>query len=383
MKPLFRPASSANSGQSLSNSVRQVGELGRGLKDFARKFAPSGIALLIVLLLLCGGFIYATCTQYIEPDQFAVRQVDVPIPLLTGAAGIHTNIYGTGVHWRTPGCEKFLVFPKSLRAITMHSTARPEGSREGFVRFEEAAHIQTSDGFFITLDVSILYRVVDPYRVIREFGAGELYEQNGIILQAEPTLKATMGTLHPEDFFDATKRVAKQEVARDKFNEFLEPRGLRVDHVLIRYPKYHEAVQARIEARNIQEQTKQKNIEEAKLAQAQAALNEVIKQGEASLSIKLMEGTNQITRLSAQMDAYKRKRAAEGNRVVALAEAEKQRLLNTAYEGAGADKLLGLEWAKVLSGLDTIVLPAGGPDGFNPLDIQSLMRQLKLTTETK
>jgi len=30
------------------------------------------------------------------------------------------------------------------------------------------------------------------------------------------------------------------------------PRGLRVEHVLIRYPKYHEAVQARIEARNIQ-----------------------------------------------------------------------------------------------------------------------------------
>jgi uncharacterized membrane protein YqiK len=171
-------------------------------------------------------------------------------------------------------------------------------------------------------------------------------------------------------------------VARDKFNEFLEPRGLRVEHVLIRYPKYHEAVQARIEARNIQEQTRQKNVEEAKLAQAQAALNEVIKRGEASLAIKLMEGTNQITRLTAQMEAYKRKRAAEGNRVVALAEAEKQRLLNEAYRGEGAERLLGFEWARVLSGLDTIVLPAGGPDGFNPLDIETLMRQLKLKAPT-
>jgi regulator of protease activity HflC (stomatin/prohibitin superfamily) len=383
MKPLFRPASPSNSGQGLADSVRQFGQFGRGFTDLARKFAPSGLALLIVLGLLFGSFLYATCTQYIEPDEFAVKQVDVPIPLLTGASGIHTNIYGTGIHWRTPGCEKFLVFPRSLRAVTLHSSGQREESRQGYVRYEEAAHIQTSDGFFITLDVSILYRVVDPYRVIREFGAGNLYEQNGIILQAEPTLKATMGTLHPEDFFDAAKRVAKQEVARDKFNEFLEPRGLRVDHVLIRYPKYHEAVQARIEARNIQEQTKQKNMETAKLAQAQAALNEVMKQGEASHAIKLMEGTNQITRLSAQMEAYKRKRAAEGNRVVALADAEKQRLLNEAYQGEGADKLLGLEWAKVLSGLDTIVLPAGGPDGFNPLDIETLMRQLNLKSPAK
>ncbi|MBK9139417.1 MAG: SPFH domain-containing protein [Verrucomicrobia bacterium] len=382
MKPFFRPSSPASTRPSTGASPGSPGDFRRGLSALTRQFAPSGLALLVLMAVVFGAFLYLTCTQYIEPDQFAVKQVDVPIPLITGPSGIQTNIYGTGVHWRTPGCEKFLVFPRSVRAITLHTSGRGEETRGRYVRYEDAAHIQTSDGFFITLDVSILYRVVDPYRVVREFGAGSLYEQNGIILQAEPTLKATMGTLHPEDFFDAAKRVAKQNVARDKFNEFLEPRGLRVEHVLIRYPKYHEAVQARIEARNIQEQTRQKNVEEAKLAQAQAALNEVIKRGEASLAIKLMEGTNQITRLTAQMEAYKRKRAAEGNRVVALAEAEKQRLLNEAYRGEGAERLLGFEWARVLSGLDTIVLPAGGPDGFNPLDIETLMRQLKLKAPT-
>lgn len=347
------------------------------------RLLPSGVPLIVIAGLALLGFLYVTCTQYIEPDQFAVKQVDVPIPLITGAAGIHTNIYDTGVRWRMPGCEKFLIFPKSVRAVTLHTKGHDVETRGRFVRLEEAAHIQTSDGFFINLDVSILYRITDPYRVVREFGAGTLYEQNGIILQAEPTLKATMGTLHPEDFFNAERRVAKQDETRDRFNEFLEPRGLRVEHVLIRYPQYHEAVQARIEARNIQEQTRQKNIEEAKMAQATAALNEVIKQGEATLSIKLMEGTNQITRLSAQMEAYKRKRGAEANRVVALAEAEKQRLVNEAYQGEGAERLLGFEWARVLSGLDTIVLPAGGPDGFNPLDLESLMKQLKLNQPSR
>ena len=346
--------------------------------QFLRQVAPAGLSLLLLLIFLFLALLYAICTQYIEPDQFAVKQVDVQVPLLTGPAGIHTNIYSTGVQWRLPGCEKFLVFPKSVRAVTLHSKGKVNEDQEKFVRYEDAAHIQTSDGFFINLDVSILYRVVDPYKVVREFGAGVLYEQNGIVFQAEPTLKGTMGTLHPEDFFNAAKRVAKQDESRDRFNEFLIPRGLKVDHVLIRYPQYHEAVQARIEARNIQEQTKQKNMEEAKLAQATGALNEVIKQGEANLTIKLMEGSNYVTRLTAEMDAYRRKKASEANRIIALAEAEKQRMINNAYQGAGSERLIGLEWAKVMSGLDTIVLESGGPNGFNPLDVQALMKQLRI-----
>src|SRR3954464_6304225 len=209
-----------------------------GLGGLLRQLAPRGLSFLIVLVVLLLGFLYATCTQYIEPDQFAVKQVDVPMPLVTGVSGIHSNIYESGIQWRLPGSEKFLVFPKSVRAITLHSQGKMKEDGGKFVRYEDAAHIQTSDGFFINLDVSILYRVIDPYKVVVEFGAGSLYEQNGIVIQAEPTLKSTMGTLHPEDFFDAAKRVARQDETRDRFNDFLRPRGLQVEHVLIRYPKY-------------------------------------------------------------------------------------------------------------------------------------------------
>ena len=83
--------------------------------------------------------------------------------------------------------------------------------------------------------------------------------------------------------------------------------------------------------------------------------------------------------LTAQLRSYRRKRASEANRVLAVADAEKQRMINQAYQGAGAERLVGLQWARVLSGLDTIVLESGGPNGFNPLDLETLMKQLKLT----
>ena len=53
-------------------------------------------------------------------------------------------------------------------------------------------------------------------------------------------------------------------------------------------------------------------------------------------------------------------------------------MINNAYQGAGSERLIGLEWAKVMSGLDTIVLESGGPNGFNPLDVQALMKQLRI-----
>ncbi len=56
----------------------------------------------------------------------------------------------------------------------------------------------------------------------------------------------------------------------------------------------------------------------------------------------------------------------------------RQREAAQCRQGTGSERLVGLEWAKVLSGLDTIVLQSGGPNGFNPLDVEALMKQLKL-----
>jgi hypothetical protein len=57
-----------------------------------------------------------------------------------------------------------------------------------------------------------------------------------------------------------------------------------------------------------------------------------------------------------------------------LAEARKAELLNEAYRGAGSDMMVGMKMASNLTNLDTILIPAGGPNAFNPLDVQSLMR---------
>ncbi len=82
-----------------------------------------------------------------------------------------------------------------------------------YARKDKAAHIQTSDGFFVDVDVSILYHIADPYKVFTIIGPGNLFEDNGIIPKTEPALKETLGELTTEQFYNSLLRSEKAEAA--------------------------------------------------------------------------------------------------------------------------------------------------------------------------
>src|ERR1041384_6128546 len=104
------------------------------------------------------------------------------------------------------------------------------------------------------MDTSILYCIEDPVKLVNVVGAGKLYEDNGILPVAENAIKRQLSSLQPEDFFIARHRVSKLNEARDWMNERLSPMGLKVKHVLARYPHLHPDVAARVEENNLQKQ---------------------------------------------------------------------------------------------------------------------------------
>jgi hypothetical protein len=207
-----------------------------GFAQFLRNFAPTGMPLLVLLMFFLLAFLYAICTQYIQPDEFAIKQVDVPLPLLTGAAGIHTNVYQTGIQWRLPGCEKFLILSKKYPAVTLHSKGKTQEAIDSFVRYEDARTIQTSDGFFINLDVSILYRVTDPYKVFASLGPARFTNRTVSFFRRNPLSKRPWVRCIRR-FFNTVKTGRQAGRGPGPFNDFLVPRGLKVEHVLIRYPE--------------------------------------------------------------------------------------------------------------------------------------------------
>ncbi len=362
-----------------NSDKRKPAAKGPGLLDLLRS---NRISLIVMAALVILWVFYLTCTTYIGPGEFGIKQVLYSPFGLFGPMGTQKTVYETGIHHQFPTMEKILRFPKTIQVLTMRDNPDPRekitetisATDELFTRIVKAAYIQTSDGFYVKMDTSILYCIEDPVKLVNMVGAGKLYEDNGILPVAENAIKVRLGTLQPEDFFDAKIRVAKLDEARELMNEKLEPMGLKVKHVLARYPHLHPDVATRVEENNMQKQTKLLNVSLTAQAAAEADLAKVVNEGTAAKGVALQKGKAFQIQRSSEKELYERTKKAEGDRIRKVAEAKKSELLNEAYRGAGSEMMVGMKMAGNLTNLDTILIPAGGPNSFNPMDVQSLMR---------
>src|ERR1017187_4020098 len=254
--------------ESWERNKSQPAAKGAGLRSLLDLLHSTRVSLMVMGGVLVLWVFYLTCTTYIGPGEFGIKQVLYSPFGLFGPMGTQKTVYETGIHHQFPTMEKILRFPKTIQVLTMRDNPDPRekitetisSTDELFTRIVKAAYIQTSDGFYVKMDTSILYRIEDPVKLVNMVGAGKLYEDNGILPVAENAIKVRLGTLQPEDFFDAKTRVAKLDEARDLMNEKLKPMGLKVEHVLARYPHLHPDVATRVEENNLQKQTKLLNV---------------------------------------------------------------------------------------------------------------------------
>ncbi len=317
---------------------------------------------LFVILVAVVAVAYSSLLEYVEPNEFGIKVVQIGFN-----RGVQKKIYGTGLHLVLPfGMQQMHKLPRDLQVLELTNYQKAASQ---YAKIKSAAHIQTSDGFFVDVDVSIIYRIIDPYKVFTIIGPGNLFEDNGIIPKAEPTLKDSLGQLTTEDFFNSPKRVAKSDLTKKKLNLELESKGIRVEHVLVRYFRYSEEIQKNIEEKKLKDQLVFKNQAEARAAIENAKLTRIVQEGKVTVSVELENGKAYVTRKMAEKDLYYRKKIAQADLLVKLADAEKVRLKNEALKGKGAERMVGLKMAEVLTGLDVIILPSDGPDGVNPLDL--------------
>jgi len=322
-------------------------------------------AVLLVLGVLLAA--WSSFLVYVKPNQYGIKVVKIGLD-----RGVREKPYGTGLHPVVPfGFQEMHRLPRDIQVLELTNN-RQTASRNAEI--ERAVHIQTSDGFFVDVDVSILYRIVDPYLVFTKIGPGELYIHNGIVPKAEPALKATLGELTTEEFYNSPMRVKKTEMARDMLNRELEEKGIHVDDVLVRYFKYSDEIQRNIEEKKLKDQLVFKNQAEARAAAEEAVLKRITQEGEANMQVKLEEGKAYVTKKMAEKDLYARQKNAEADLLVKLAEAESLNLKNSALEGAGSERMVGLLMSDVLDGLDVVILPSDGPAGVNPLDLDRTLR---------
>lgn len=325
----------------------------------------------IPLLIFGASYTLVSCASvYVGPAELGLRQV-----YYGPGSGIRRDILHTGTHLVIPGYERVHTYPTDLQVLDITDSA--ERSHHG--RTTEAIRIQTSDGYQVTVDVTVLYRVKDPYLVITKIGPGKLYEDSVVIPRSDKALRQTLGELNSEQFYEGTKRVQQTRLAFDRLRPEMEDKGIELVKILVRKITYDRAYQAQIEQRKIQDQTVFKNQAEGAAAREEARKREIISVGVAAAKVELEKGQREVAKILADANLERRNKEAEGDLLVKTAVAKGTELENRALQGAGAGALVGQRLADILKGVRVIVVPSTGPGATNPLDVAGLLRQFEVT----
>jgi len=345
----------------------------RGASNRVFRMRRGRILYLIIAPMVLALFGYASCSVYVHPNQFGIKQV-----VVGPGKGINKDVYTAGLHWITPGAEQMHLFPTDVQLLSLTADPNERGRSD---RRLPPLNIQTSEGYNVIVDVSVLFRIEDPYRVITALGPGRLYEDSLVIPRAEQLLRKRLGELDAEEFYNVAKRSERVRLALEDLNAELVPAGVRAISVFVRRYAYDARYQQAIEQRKIQDQTVFKNKAEADMAQAAAERDRIVAVGEAAVKVELSHGDAEKKKIDSEADLYARKKGAAGELEVKLAEAEGTRLENEALRGRGSENLVGLKMAELLRGTKVIVVPTDGESGINPLDLKSALKHFDVKGE--
>lgn len=279
-------------------------------------------------------FILRGCTmKYVPPDEIGLRQISYG-----PGKGLQRKLVLPGYRRQIFSFETIRTFPRNVQVVEF--TNSPIESSESH-RTIRAIKVPTIDGYPVDVDITVLYRIADPFLVVSKFGFGRGYEDNVVLRFTDPAVKHHLGELRAEEFY-RDSRLLKARAMKAELAERFKANGLQLLDVLIRQYDYPSIFQALTEQKKIQDQSVLANREIAKQAEVQTRLNQVIGEGQNAMNISTAEYQARITGINAERDLYERQKRAEADLLVRSAEANGTELINRAMEGAGSDKLLRL-----------------------------------------
>jgi regulator of protease activity HflC (stomatin/prohibitin superfamily) len=300
------------------------------------------------------------CTmRYVPPDQIALRQVSYG-----SGRGLQKKVVGTGYRRELFGYETIYTFPRDIQVVEF--TNLPSGSARTH-RAMPAINCPTVDGYPVSIDATVLYRIANPFLVVSKFGFGKAYEDSVVIRFTDPLVKHHLGELRAEEFY-RDSRLKKVRDLKRELGQRLAENGLVLDDILIRQYDYPPTFQALTEQKKIQDQSVLTNIALAKQAEVQTRLNQVQAEGRNLINIKTADFQAQITGINAEQNLYERQKHAEADLLIRSAEASGNELVNRAMEGAGSDKLLRLrKGLAILNSIKGPIYISGDPTDLGKL----------------
>ena len=203
------------------------------------KFAGTGrlIALLVIVL-----GVLTACIKQVDAGEIGVKKL---------FGNVQNDILGSGLHFINPlmDVEKLDVKTQNYTMTGVHG--------EGAVEGDDAIRVLTSDGLEVTIDLTVLFRVVaaDAPRLLRETGTD--YMDKIVRPITRTRIRDNAVYYQAVDLFGDKREEFQQRIYKGIESDF-KNRGLMLEQLLVRNITLPNSVKASIEAKINAEQDAKK-----------------------------------------------------------------------------------------------------------------------------
>ncbi len=203
------------------------------------KFAPAG-RIVGILLIILG--ISTACIKQIDAGEVGVKKL---------FGSIQPEVLQSGLHFVNPMLDIIKLDVKTLN-YTM-SGVNDEGTKEG----DDAIKVLTSDGLEVTIDLTVLYRVIDTEapRLLKQTGVN--YSDKIVRPLTRTKIRDNAVYYQAVDLY-AGKRDEFQQRIYKSIEEDFKKRGLMLEQLLVRNITLPNSVKASIESKINAEQEAKK-----------------------------------------------------------------------------------------------------------------------------
>jgi regulator of protease activity HflC (stomatin/prohibitin superfamily) len=338
-----------------------------GQSDAFKKLAGAARGRLVTIGLIIVGvaILYGSCTARVAPNQWGVE-----LRKFGFSKGLHPEPYGPGLYLVGPGTtmytfprevhlleasaereEQKAKYPDSATAIDEYFDRRAQILGDATHRVIDAINVQTSDGYAVSADVSLLYSIIDPIKIARDFGWGSLYIDAFVVNTFRNSLMQTLGKMNAESFYDEVVRIGAVKEAEALLQKRFAERGFKVERLLLRSYRYAANYEKSLRDKKVAVQLAEKNRKEGLVNEERAKLQQIESKGTAQITIAEAEVEAQIAKITAEAELYASRTRAKGDTEYNVAQAESKRLKAAALQLAGGRYVVAMENAKMLDSI--------------------------------
>lgn len=261
-----------------------LGRINENLRRFGAPVKLIGIGIVVV------GLLFSSVIQ-IDAGKVGVKKL---------FGKIQPDILNSGLHFVNPLLE-IEVMDVKTQNYTM-SGVHDEGSKTG----DDAIRVLTADGLEVTIDLSVLYHVVDAPKILQQ--TGNDYEDK-IVRPITRTRIRDNAVYYDAVALYSTKRDEFQQRIFSSIEKDFATRGLILENLLVRNITLPESVKATIEQKINAEQDAQKMQFVLQKEQQEAQRKRVEAQGIADyqhiISESLTDKQLQYESIKAQLEIAK------------------------------------------------------------------------------